>query len=221
MVSYEESIAILETELGGVEAAFRGLTDEEWQTETKLAPLDPAAPHWTLFELAGHFDISIGLTRMLIADPQEGQPGRDRVSFFIFHRTEVAPVVYSYAYQMVAGKAPADMPDVLHETFSKTIEEARSRSSGADRFRVLRPDASSASSSPAGWSRPSSTGWTSPMRWAGRPSPPPTVWHSLPGSSTSCWRVAPSPGDQTISATIWPGCGRRRGERSTTTPDCR
>jgi Mycothiol maleylpyruvate isomerase N-terminal domain len=126
MVSYEESIAILETELAGVEAAFRGLTDEEWQAETKLAPLDPAAPHWTLFELAGHFDISIGLTRMLIADPQEGQPGRDRVSFFIFHRTEVAPVVYSYAYQMVAGKAPADMPDVLHETFSKTIEEARS-----------------------------------------------------------------------------------------------
>ena len=27
---------------------------------------------------------------------------------------------------MVAGKTPADMPDVLHETFSKTIEEARS-----------------------------------------------------------------------------------------------
>ncbi len=126
MVSYEESIDILETELGGVEAAFRALSEEEWKTETKLAPLDPTAPHWTLFELAGHFDISIGLTRMLVADPQEGQPGRDRVSFFIFHRTEVAPVVYSYAYQMVAGKAPSDMPDVLHETFSKTIEEARS-----------------------------------------------------------------------------------------------
>ena len=44
-----ESIAILETELVGVGAAFRGLTDEEWQAETKLAPLDPAAPHWTLF----------------------------------------------------------------------------------------------------------------------------------------------------------------------------
>jgi len=26
---------------------------------------------------------------------------------------------------MVAGKRPMDMPDVLHETFSKTIEEAR------------------------------------------------------------------------------------------------
>ena len=63
---------------------------------------------------------------MLIADQQpDGQPGRDRVSFFIFPRSEVAPVVYDYAYTMVAGKTPADMPAVLDETFSKTIEEAR------------------------------------------------------------------------------------------------
>ncbi len=140
MVSYEESIAILETELAGVEAGFRGLSDEEWKTETKLAPLDPVAPHWTLFELAGHFDISIGLTRMLIADPKEGQPGRDRVSFFIFPRTEVAPVVYSYAYQMVAGKTPTDMADVLHETFSKTIARRSPTPPETDRCRVLRPD---------------------------------------------------------------------------------
>jgi hypothetical protein len=47
------------------------------------------------------------------------------VSFFIMHRQEVAPVVYDYAYTMVAGKTPEQMPDVLHETFSKTIEESR------------------------------------------------------------------------------------------------
>ncbi|MEX2251142.1 MAG: hypothetical protein WD895_03610 [Acidimicrobiia bacterium] len=34
-------------------------------------------------------------------------------------------MVYDYAFTMVEGKTPADMPDVLHETFSKTIEEAR------------------------------------------------------------------------------------------------
>jgi hypothetical protein len=93
---------------------------------TKLRPLDESLPHWTVFELAGHFDISIGLTRMLIADPQPGgQPGRDRVSFFIFPRSEVAPVVYDYAYTMVQERTLADMPGVLHETFSKTVEEAR------------------------------------------------------------------------------------------------
>jgi hypothetical protein len=37
---------------------------------TKLLPVDEAKPPWTLFELAGHFDISIGLTVMLMAEPQ-------------------------------------------------------------------------------------------------------------------------------------------------------
>jgi hypothetical protein len=125
MGSYEDAVRTLEVELGGVERAFRELTEAQWRTPTKLRPLDETLPHWTLFELAGHFDISIGLTRMLIAEPQAGQPGRDRTSFFIFPRSEVAPVVYDYAYKMVEGKTPQQMADVLHETFGKTVEESR------------------------------------------------------------------------------------------------
>jgi hypothetical protein len=125
MGSYEDAVATLEKELGGVERAFRALSADQWRTPTLLRPLDESQPHWTLFELAGHFDISIGLTRMLLADPQQGQVGRDRVSFFIFPRSEVAPVVYDYAYTMVDGKTPEQMPDVLHETFTKTVQEAR------------------------------------------------------------------------------------------------
>jgi Mycothiol maleylpyruvate isomerase N-terminal domain len=125
MGAYEDAVRTLGVELGGVEQAFRDLTDAEWQTPTKLQPLDETQPHWTLFELAGHFDISIGLTLMLMAEPQSGQVGRDRTSFFIFPRSEVAPVVYDYAYTMVEGKRPQDMPDVLHATFTKTIEGAR------------------------------------------------------------------------------------------------
>lgn len=123
--AYRQAIDVLEAELLRVEDVFKGLTPEQWRATTKLVPLDTTLKHWTVFELAGHFDISIGLTRMLIADPKDGQPGRDRVSFFIFPRSEVAPVVYDYAYKMVEGKTPSDMPGVLHETFSKTIEEAR------------------------------------------------------------------------------------------------
>ena len=78
MGSHEDTVRTLETELAQVEQAFRGLTDEQWATPTKLRPLDQAKPHWTLFELAGHFDISIGLTVMLVAEPQTGQVGRDR-----------------------------------------------------------------------------------------------------------------------------------------------
>ncbi|MFP3914463.1 MAG: maleylpyruvate isomerase N-terminal domain-containing protein [Actinomycetota bacterium] len=126
MPSYSETVDILEEELTRIEEVFGGLSDGDWRMATKLAPLDEDADHWTVFELAGHFDISIGLARMLMAEPQGGQVGRDRTSFFIFPRSEVAPVVYDYAYTMVAGKSPSDMPDVLHETFSKTISEARS-----------------------------------------------------------------------------------------------
>jgi hypothetical protein len=125
MGSYDDAVRTLEVELGGVERAFRDLSEEQWRIPTKLRPLDETLPRWTLFELAGHFDISIGLTRMLIAEPQDGQPGRDRTSFFIFPRSEVAPVVYDYAYKMVLGKTPQQMADVLHETFSKTVQESR------------------------------------------------------------------------------------------------
>ena len=102
MATYEQTVDTLERELTTIEQTYRNLTDEDWQRPTRLEPLDASLQHWTIFELAGHFDISIGLTRMLVADPQPGgQPGRDRASFFIFPRSEVAPVVYDYAYTMV------------------------------------------------------------------------------------------------------------------------
>jgi hypothetical protein len=125
MGSYEDTISVLEAELAAVERVFTALSDDEWRLATKLVPLDPGLPHWTVFELAGHFDIAIGLTRILIAGADASQPARDRTSFFINPRSETAPVVYDYAYTMVAGKTPADMPGVLHETFSKTVAEAR------------------------------------------------------------------------------------------------
>jgi hypothetical protein len=125
MGSYENDTDVLDRELQRVLAVFDSVTDDEWARPTLLVPWDAGQPHWTVFELAGHFNISIGLTRMLIADPSNGQPGRDRVSFFIFPRSEVAPGVYDYAYTMVEGKEPGDMPSALRETFTKTIEESR------------------------------------------------------------------------------------------------
>lgn len=130
MGSYEDTISVLEAELAAVERVFADLSEAEWQLPTRLVPVDPDLPHWTVFELAGHFDIAIGLTRMLIAGAEASQPARDRTSFFINPRSETGPVVYQYAYTMVAGKTPADMPGVLHETFSKTVSEARAVPAG-------------------------------------------------------------------------------------------
>jgi hypothetical protein len=123
--TYEATIDLLEQELTRVEDTFRGLSPEEWQTVTQLMPVDPALPRWTLLELAGHFDISIGLTRALIAGRGPDQAARDRTSFFINPRSETGPAVYFYAYAQVAGRPPAEMADRLHETFSKTVAEAR------------------------------------------------------------------------------------------------
>jgi hypothetical protein len=175
MGSYEDTVTALEVELAQVERAFRGLTDAEWATPTKLRPLDETKPHWTLFELAGHFDISIGLTVMLMAEPQEGQVGRDRVSFFIFPRSEVAPVVYDYAYTMVEGRTPAEMPDVLGPPSPR-------RSRGRGRWRPT-PSAPATtrscgwtSSWPAGSSRRWCTASTSPTPSGASRWPPPRGW---------------------------------------------
>ena len=130
MGPYEQTTSVLEAELAAVERVFGGLSEDEWRLPTKLVPVDEDLPHWTVFELAGHFDISIGLTRMLISGRDTGQPARDRTSFFINPRSETAPVVYDYAYTMVEGKTPADMPAVLRETFSKTLAEARAVPAG-------------------------------------------------------------------------------------------
>jgi hypothetical protein len=124
-MNYADALTLLDTELRNVEGVFRALSPSDWQTPTTLQPPDEKARPWTVFQLAGHFDISIGLARMLIASGESGQVGRDRVSFFIFSRAEHAPTVYDYAYTMVEGKTPAQMPDVLHETFAKTVSESR------------------------------------------------------------------------------------------------
>jgi len=126
MENYDGIVSVLAEELSRVENAFRGLSTDDWATQTKLVPVDPGLPHWTVFELAGHFDIAIGLTNMLIDGRDDSQPARDRTSFFINPRSETGPVVYTYAYTMVEGKAPEQMPDVLAQTFTKTIEGCRS-----------------------------------------------------------------------------------------------
>ena len=159
MASFGQVLETLERELQGVSDTFASLSEDEWRMDTLLEPFELGRPRWTVFELAGHMDISIGLTRMLIASQEDGQPGRDQISFFIFPRSEVAPGVYDYAYTMVEGKTPADMPAVLGETFAKTISESapcRPRRSGPATTRSC----DSTSSSPAESSRRSSTGST-------------------------------------------------------------
>ena len=82
MSDYLADVQRLEAELAQLERAFRGLTKADWHRPTLLQPPSDMLPRWTIFELAGHVDIAIGVTRMLIASQQDGQVGRDRGQLF-------------------------------------------------------------------------------------------------------------------------------------------
>jgi uncharacterized protein (TIGR03083 family) len=124
--TYADLVAALDEGLAAVRDTFAGLGEAEWTRSTLLEPLDPALRPWTVRELAAHFTISIGLTLALVDGAQSGQTGRDRVSFFIFDRTQVAPVVYDYAVGQAQGRQPADLMRTLEETFVRTLQAAQS-----------------------------------------------------------------------------------------------
>ncbi len=125
-VAYGVLLVTLEAELAIVAETLDRLTDAEWSTPTRLAPPETDQPPWTVLELAGHLDISIGITRAVIADRRRGPATRDAADFFTFPTTDVATDFYEYAYEVVEGRTPADLRGVLPQTFSAAVQEARS-----------------------------------------------------------------------------------------------
>ena len=124
MTSYDQLLDILELELANVAETFSSLTRSQWTRRTLLEP-PPGSSPWTLVELAGHLDISIGITSMLLEDPRVGSPERNAVDFFVFP-VDAAADFYEYAYTMVEGKDQAELPSVLRQTFTSAVNGARS-----------------------------------------------------------------------------------------------
>ncbi len=125
-LAYRRLLRTLEDELAVVTEAFDRLTEADWARPTRLRPPADDQPPWTLLELAGHLDVSVGLTGDLIADPRLGPAERDAVSFFIFPTAEVAEDFYDYARESTAGTTPAKMAEALRESFSTALLAARS-----------------------------------------------------------------------------------------------
>jgi uncharacterized protein (TIGR03083 family) len=118
------SVDLLERELAAVSAVLDGLTDEDWTRQTHLVP-EGGVPHWRVSDLVGHIDISIGLTLNLLNTLDEGQPGRDRVSFFIADRSQVAPVVYDYAVKHAADQTRESLVRQTQSTFARSLNGIR------------------------------------------------------------------------------------------------
>jgi uncharacterized protein (TIGR03083 family) len=119
-----QSTDLLEHELHAVEGVLTGLSDDDWARPTRLVP-EGDVPHWRIADLVAHIDISIGLTLGLLDSVQDGQPGRDRVSFFIADRSQVAPVVYDYAVKHAGGQTRESLVQQTRSTFSRSLDGIR------------------------------------------------------------------------------------------------
>jgi hypothetical protein len=123
--SYPEMVqALAEEGLPALQDTLAHLKPEDWQRPTLLQPPDPQQPPWTVLQLAAHFDVFMGLTIGLVAEPTVAQPVVDRASFYISvsDRSKVSPVIYHYIVDPAHGHTPATILDKVNETFTQALE---------------------------------------------------------------------------------------------------
>jgi uncharacterized protein (TIGR03083 family) len=126
--SYDEMVdALAEEGLPALQGALSGLAPQDWERPTLLQPPEPGTPPWTVLQLAAHFDVFMGLTMNLVAEPQSAQPVVDRASFYISvsDRSKVAPVIYRYIVDHAQGHTPATILDQVRNTFTQALEAIR------------------------------------------------------------------------------------------------
>src|SRR5215216_7532417 len=123
--TYEEMVdALAEEALPALQDTLSGLAAEDWGRPTRLLPPDPDKPPWTVLQLTAHFDVFMGLTIPLVAEPMSAQPVVDRASFYISvsDRSKVSPVIYQYIVDHAEGHTPATIGDQVGKTFSQALE---------------------------------------------------------------------------------------------------
>ena len=123
--TYDEMADALATEgLPALQDSLTRLVPEDWERPTNLQPPDPEQPPWTVLQLAAHFDVFMGLTMGLVAEPMSAQPVVDRASFYISvsDRSKVSPVIYQYIVDHAQGHTPATILGKVNETFGQALE---------------------------------------------------------------------------------------------------
>ncbi len=125
--SYEEMTEALAEGLQAVEDTLASLSPEDWARPTLLRPVDPDATPWDVFTLASHFDVYMGLTLGLVGEPQQVEPGLDRVGFCLAssERTQNAPALYQYMIDNAKGHTPSTMLDRVRGTFKSALDAIR------------------------------------------------------------------------------------------------
>ena len=123
---YETDLALLGNELAKSLELFGSLSPADWTRSTALSPFDGAQARWTVFELGSHYDYFMSLTMALIDGPEEQRATRDAVSYYIYPRAEVAPVIYDLAYSRAEGKTATDLVSTMADTVATAMDQAHS-----------------------------------------------------------------------------------------------
>jgi hypothetical protein len=125
--SYQEMVDALAEGLPLLQDTLAGLTAEDWQRPTYLRPPESGKPPWTILQLAAHFDVFMGLTMPLVAEPTSAQPVVDRASFYISvsDRSKVSPIIYQYIVDHAEGHTPATIGDQVGTTFTQALAAIR------------------------------------------------------------------------------------------------
>jgi uncharacterized protein (TIGR03083 family) len=126
--TYDEMVDALAAEgLPALQDKLATLAPTDWERPTLLQPPDADKPPWTVLQLAAHFDVFMGLTMGLVAEPTSAQPVVDRASFYISvsDRSKVSPVIYQYIVDHAEGHTPATIGDQVGKTFTQALEAIR------------------------------------------------------------------------------------------------
>ena len=125
--SYNEMVDALAEGLQALEDKLSELAPQDWERPTLLQPAEPDKQPWTVLQLAAHYDVFMGLTMPLVAEPRSAQPVVDRASFYISvsDRSTVAPLIYKYIVDHAEGHTPATIHNQVRETFKQALEAIR------------------------------------------------------------------------------------------------
>jgi len=126
--TYDEMVDALAAEgLPALQDKLATLAPTDWERPTLLQPPDADKPPWTVLQLAAHFDVFMGLTMGLVAEPTSAQPVVDRASFYISvsDRSKVSPVIYQYIVDHAQGHTSATILNKVDETFKQALEAIR------------------------------------------------------------------------------------------------
>jgi uncharacterized protein (TIGR03083 family) len=126
MRTYRDDLATLGHELSAVDALLGSLSEAEWSAPTRLVPVDPAQPPWTVLQLAGHLGFAMSMLETLLSAGSALPPRLDRVAFLRLPRAEVGPVVYRTAVQVVDGRTPAEVLGYCRRTSGDALARAES-----------------------------------------------------------------------------------------------